>query len=588
MDRIKNRLNNETSKKSVNTDTYLNVNLEGKERLLLTDEINKIVNVGDRFNSERQKSKFYRILGSINPTITNALFNLDDSKNFNNWKGFNNLIFLDTSYPKDNNVNDLSDLNYLESIKNNLQEQDGWFGYIEPDKNKPSLCKFYDMEPTRKRFSFIPDIIPFNGKLGDTPVKNWEMTITYPHHVDSGHTMVNNGLLIISVTPVIVATKTMTAFGVSCYHNLTAGDSVKIIGTNGYNGTYTVARLGLDNGDYKDYFFVIDLPPNGVITQNSRMKRIVSGKESDYYFRVFKKIKTRNKPMIEKEDCDTYKLGFSENIYNDDIVQFSINDDIDVTDLVDNLGRPLSELYLTKTKTSSNGLFTSVSSGIETPYLSELKTSINNTYLQNIPAINLIHNGGQLPFPSHTPLEINISINNNYFYGDLVEYNTHEVKETILAEVSHRFNTMSRETNTNFSYYSSVGAIPKLTNINLGPRQEGYHYRAHSMIKIREFSSYIEQGDSSIIGMPNYAVDLGDGRYLWRDLLDIGYNQSDEKPLDYPFLNGCHYMYTNDCFLVRRQDAFDNWGLYYNKPPSDPLGERLTDKYTFNSEDEVC
>jgi len=90
-ERIKQRLGVDSSKISVNTDTYLKINLDGKEKLLPPDEINKVVNIGDRFDVERQRSKFYRILGTINPTISNALFNLSDGSLMNKytWSGFN-------------------------------------------------------------------------------------------------------------------------------------------------------------------------------------------------------------------------------------------------------------------------------------------------------------------------------------------------------------------------------------------------------------------------------------------------------------------------------------------------------------------
>ncbi len=182
-----------------------------------------------------------------------------------------------------------------------------------------------------------------------------------------------------------------------------------------------------------------------------------------------------------------------------------------------------------------------------------------------------------------------MNINSYNYYGDLVEYNKNEVKETILAEVSHRFNTLNRETSAPLDYVNSVGSNPPLTtHINLGPRQEGYFYKAHNLIKIREFSSYVEQGDKFTEGMPNYAVNLGDGRYLWRDLLDIGFNESNDKPLDYPFLNGSHYMYENYCFYLRRQDPFNDWGLFWSTFPNDPIGNKITDKFTSNSEDDDC
>ena len=590
------RLNSETSKNSVNTDTFLKINLEGKEKLLPPDEINKIVNVGDRFNIERQSSTFYRILGTLNSTVSNPLFNLTDNTMMNKftWAGFNNYDFLDTSYPKDNNVSDPTDLIFSESINRFLKEQNGWFGYIDPDITKSGLCNFIDVEPKRERFSFIPDTSPYHAP-NNQPVKNWELTITYPKETDKTHTLINGGLLIIEAVPVVVSTRNMIAFGMPCLHNLSIGDTVRITGTIGYNGDHVVVRTGLDNGDLKDYYFVVDLPPTGTVSGNSRIKKLFGGQESEYYFRIFRKIKTRNMPVIESDDYETYRVAFSENIFYDTISQFIFNEDVDVSNLTDNLNRPLSELYLTVIKTDSNGLFTNVSSGIETPFISKLNTSGINTFLQNVPAINRIHNGGALPFQTHIPLESQVTIinnnnisNNNDYYGDLVEYNQLEVKETILADISHRFNTISRETSSSINYVSALGQPPVTTNINLGPRQEGYFYKAHHLIRIRDFSSYVEQGSSTTDDIPEYAVSLPDGRFLWRDLLDIGFNESNEKTLDYPFLNGCHYMYNNYCFYVRRQDPFDNWNLYYSKFPADPIGDRLTNKFTVNTSEDVC
>ena len=587
--RIKQILNSEKSKLSVNTDTYLKINLDSKEILLPTDEINKVVNVGERFNVERQNSKFYRILGTINPTVSNALFNLNDSlySDKQTWSYFNSLDFLDTSYPKDGDVSDLTDVIYSDSIKKFLKEVDGWFGYTDPDKTKPALCNFFDMEPKRERFSFIPDINPFSGPK--EPVKNWELTISYPKDTDKTHNMVNGGLLIVETSQAIVSTRIMTAFGMGCLHNLNVGDIVRITGTVGYDGDHVVIRLGKDNGDLKGYYFVIDKPQNGSVSGNSRIKRMFGGVESEYYFRKFRKIKTRSSLVIEPDDYETYKLAFSENIYNDAITQFVFNEDIDVSDLTDNLGRPLSEIYLTIIKTDSDGLFTNISSGIESPFIAELNTSNTNGYLRDIPVINKIHNGvSGSPFISHTPLESNLNINLYNYYGDLVEYNKNEVKETILSEVSHRFNTLNRETSAPISYVNALGTPLTTTTIDLGPRQEGYFYKAHHLIKIREFSNYIEQGDKFTEGIPEYAVDLGDGRFLWRDLLDIGFNEINEKTLDYPFLNGSHYMYDNYCFHVRRQDPFNNWDLFFSSFPSDPIGSRITDQFNVNREDDIC
>jgi hypothetical protein len=598
MERTKQILNKELSVKNVNNDTYLKINIENSQRLLPTNEIYKIVNVAERFNVERQRCKSYRIIGTMNTTMSNPLFNLAEPINFDKytWSWLNSTIdFLDTSYPKDG-LNDETDLTYIASIKNNLKEKDGWFGVYDPDVTKSGLCNYIDMEPKRERFSFIPDKLPFLGTVNQQPVKNWELTITYPASSYSGHTMVNGGILITNRVAANLSTRDMTAIGLSCKHNLNVGDVVRIFGTTGYDGDHVVVRTGLDNGDLKEFYFVIDKPSTGVLSPNSRIKKLINNVESEYYFRKFRKIKTKVAPIIETDDYEAYRVGFSENFFNDSIIQFVFNEDIDVTDLVDNLGRPLSELYLTIIKTDSNKLFTNVSSGIETPYDSRLVNSNTIPYLRNIPSIHRIHNGTSGIFPTHTALETNVNINNtNDIYGDLVEFNVNTLTETVLSTVSHRFNTINREnTNTTLNYVYEVGKAtapltpPKIKTINLGPRHEGYYYQPHHLIKIRDFSSYIEVGDQFTGGVPSYAIDLGDTRIVWRDLLDIGFNESDIKPLDYPFLNNSHYMYDNYCFSVRRQDPFGVWGLYYGKFPADPTGDRITDKFTINSEDDVC
>lgn len=579
MNRIQQILNSQTSKNNVNTDTFLKINVESKERLLPPDEINKVVNVSDVFNNERQNSTFYRILGSINLNASNPLFNLDDPSftDLYTWKGFN---YQDPSNSKYRFNSDA----YPSVLNDNLKENNGWFGYYSQQLQQSGLNKFYDMEPKRNRFSFLPDIRSYHLQ-STSPIKNWELTITYPFSSDTKHPMVSDGLMIVEARQVVVSTRTMVAFGLACRHNLNIGDSVKISGTSGYDGEHVVVRTGLDDGALKEYYFVIDLPPTGIISGASKIKKVVGGVESEYYFRLFKKIKTRNFDVVKTDDYDTYKLAFSENIFADDVVQFVFNEDIDVSNLTDNLNRPLSELYLTTIKTNSGSgsdkLFSNVSDGIESPFINTLNNSDNLTYLLDIPVINKIHNGGTAPFKSHNPFNNDVTINDEFYYGDLVEFNSFEIKETILADVCHRFNTVNRETSPTMNYkISSIGQTKTLT---LGPRQEGYFYKAHYQIKIRNFSDYIEQGDQNTIDLPIYAINSGDGTYLWRDLTEIGTNG-----LDYPFLNGCHYMYDNYIMMVRRQDPYGLWNLYYDKFPADPTGISYPNNFDVNSSEDVC
>jgi hypothetical protein len=593
-ERTKQRLGSQNSKESVDTNTFLSVNLEGKLNLLPSNEINHVVNVAEQFDKERQACSFYKILGTINPTITNCLFNLSDSGNNDlyTYAAFNTPPFLSRSYPQDFDLDDEEDLTYSNSIKYFLKEKDGWFGYYDPDITKKALCNFFDMEPKRERFSFLLDYSPYKNENNLINVKNWEMTITYPYSSTSGHTMVKNGLLIVDTESLTISERNVTAFAVPCKHNLSIGDIVEISGTLGYDGVYNVYSTGLANGDLKDYYFVIDIPTTGSINIDSRMNKIVDNNRVNYYIRLFTKIKTKTAPKIETDDYETYQAGFSENFYNDQIIQFVFNEEIDVSNLKDNLGRPLSEIYLTMVKTTSNGLFTTIKSGIETPYIPNLKNTNSYPWLLDIPVIQKIHNStNNLPFQSHTPFENNVQPTGDVFYGDVVEYNQTTLLETILADVQHRFNTNNRQLVNDISevYGTATGNItqPLTRPLDLGPRQEGYFYKPHHQIKIRDFSNYIEDADFNVDMIPSYAI-IRDGKYVWRDLLSIGFNDGDIDTLDYPFLNGSHYRYQNYCFSLKRQDPYALWGLLYSNFPSDQTGDRITDRFTVKSSDDVC
>jgi hypothetical protein len=594
-ERITQRLVSQNSKESVNSDILLKVNIDGNERLLPNNDINYIVDVAKRFDYERQSCKLYKILGTINPTVSNCLFNLTNLNNQDNEQSisvFNSNLFLDRSYPRDNDVDDDEDTVFSRAIQTFLKEQDGWFGYYDPRIENKALCVYFDMEPARERFSFLPDFNPYNTPPNSPSVKNWELTITYPESTDTGHTMVRNGLLVIDTNQVFVSTRNMTAFGVPCKHNLQTGDMVRITGTNGYDGDHAVIRVGLDNGDLKEYYFVIDLPTTGNISNNSRMKKLIDGVESKYYFRKFKKIKTKSSPVIEIDDYETYQAGFSENFFNDPIIQFVFNEEIDISDLTDNLGRPLTELYFTMVKTTSNNMFGIVKSGIEVPFIPAINNGGLIPYLQEIPVISKIHNGGNLPFVSYTPLESNVLISNSVFYGDVVEFNISTLREVVLADVNHRFNTINRELPNSINYVIGPPSTPNGPNqtlqVNLGPRQEGYYYKAHNLIKIKNLSNYIEEADPIVDEIPSYALLRNDGKYIWRDILPIGFNDGETTTLDYPFLNGSHYRYDNYCVSLKRQDPYALWGLLYTNFPSDTTGDRITDIFTVNSADDVC
>tara|TARA_R110000850_G_scaffold243513_1_gene368334 strand:- start:9049 stop:10761 length:1713 start_codon:yes stop_codon:yes gene_type:complete len=570
MEENKIRLNSASSQESVNEDSFLKLKLESKTNLIPVGNIENVINLGEQFNKEREKSPYYRLTGTFNTLFNNVLFN---TTGVNSLKTFNNAKFRDITFPSNaTTISDLDqtegDLTYEESINKFLKEDNGWFGFKDPDPDNTSFCVFTDMEPNRNLFSMSPK----NG------VKNWEITVTFPIKVgqfpgDITNNLVSGGLLIADVEQTIINNRNMLTFTTPVKHGLSQGDTVKLKNLSSNNGKYTVVRLGKDNGDDKEYSFSVDI--NILVTLNvARMVRFVGGRESIYYVRRFKKITVRDGFELENDDYEIFPLAFCQTIYEDKVPKFVLNEDVDISNLKDNLGRPLSELYLTVIKTDSGGVFTPTKSGIKMPFISEVASNLG------IPDINRISNSTS----SHIPLDEDVNIEQDEFYGDVVEYNVLEQEEKVLADVYHSFNTMNRVTanggadNIDFSG----------TSVDFGLRYEGYLYKAHHRIQIRQFSTYVEQGTFTTLNKPTYASNLRDGRFIWRDLLDIGVNDGQNKTLDYPFLNGGHYINSSFTLALERQDPFNYYGLQYTAFPADEVGILVEDKFITKNTDDVC
>jgi hypothetical protein len=80
----------------------------------------------------------------------------------------------------------------------------------------------------------------------------------------------------------------------------------------------------------------------------------------------------------------------------------------------------------------------------------------------------------------------------------------------------------------------------------------GYYYQPHNSLTIRQFSDYIEEGDKkNVVDVPNYAYySPSKDTFLWKDLYSYGFIDSNNIGVNYPFLNGSHYPYTNIIFRI--------------------------------------
>lgn len=524
---------------------------------------------------------------------------------------------------------------FEDSINENLVEKNGWIGFINPNGlninnyNNVSLnkcmnnnkgCEMIDMYPDRSLFSFIPKV----NKYRDNRIeKNWDYCLTYPFENFYDNELVQyqckNGIKINGLKAkivddifeddfidtddgVIVTLKTI----IKNNFNINSLINIVLIGENEkgeeiievLDNNEKIARVGM-NGKHKEYYFSIYADELFEKLNNFknpseveiRVRKVSNIGLCEYYFRKYKRIpnfnntNVYNDDIVSNEEIKKYSkkefnstingLGFSRTIYNDRNAQLLFNDDINLKGLKDNLGREISEIYLTIVKNNdghkewyedkdytnnnitNSRCFGKITSGVEMldntvkdfniHTINNLSTDIItydsgatwnmlvDFYYQNF--FNTTINGdGEKVYTLIKPLEDDINQygtiveneRNNEFLGDIVELNKGELTEYTLTEVLHRFNTVQREILSDdfkdlivdeikyddFDLESGFSIEEKVYNdvkndtntikipFNIDP--EGYYYKPHYKIQLKEFKKLVKQGEHTRVIVENF------------------------------------------------------------------------------------
>lgn len=479
---------------------------------------------------------------------------------------------------------------FKRSINDNLIESDGWVGFLNPTTiniqnyydyainkcmNANKSGEQIDMYPDRTLYSFIPKVNRVRGRIE----KNWDYCLTYPYK-NYYNDIVQNGV-VNGIKCSIIEELNDTSFGTGktendvihlrsqIKHNLSEGSfiNITIINTAGYenySSDFPIKVLGLgDNGEDKEHIFAVNLSDIFAVASklNSlsyldadghfspryeiRMRKYELGTDCKYYFRKFKRLPNFKNTAVYADDCVTddeindncetdfgntiNKLAFSENIYADRIAQIIFDDDIVTTGIKDNLGRPLSEIYLTIVKRNAGWRewYNDKDYGNEKVEFShcfgKVTSGLDLGVEENAYNVHKLHNI-QNPASLHiqravSPLEDDIKIegftesgqgDKGLFLGDIVEFSPSRVQETTIETVYHRFNTAQRETDSSeFSgiTYQEIEAddyditsnftVSSYTlngngKIHLMP--EGYYYQPHYKLTIKEYADMVNQG----------------------------------------------------------------------------------------------
>lgn len=462
-------------------------------------------------------------------------------------------------------------MGYLEAVDANLTEENGWFGFINASNvdawvtddngekttlgigkydNSKLRCEFIDMYPDRTLFSFVPKYNQFRQHTEN----NWDILLTYPAEKNTEHSLIANGLLIAEIKRIdnyrghnILMVRTYTK------HNLKSNDELYFYysdGSGNYNRTTASCSVfGVGNLDGKDeghYFYTTDMSlitevlgvqaetdsvdsVNGDLKRYTfTLKRAYNGRESEYYIRMFKKLPNAIDGGNANLDREHYKLAFANSIYNDSVAQATFTDPIDVENLTDHLGRPVSEVYVTIIKRNRgydewyagdfgndniefSHCFGPVTGGFKfdmdkdystDDWISQRKKNNDISVIDNQSGFN---NGEEIR--DITEDEIKAGKEPPLFYGDIVEFIPYEYREVILDVAYHRFNTWQRDKGYLFSRedikedkwkvqeiasddYDLAGfVVTESSEYSDIKRPEGYYYQPHYRIPIKSFGN---------------------------------------------------------------------------------------------------
>lgn len=461
-----------------------------------------------------------------------------------------------------------------------------------PDKKD---CSFVDMFPNRELFLFNPIYNKNFNRLD----YNWDIILTYPYQNDDANLLVRTKDGVNSLCVLVAEKKSDSNNNESIFfksatrHNVISGDTVMVFV---YNGTETLQMPELfkvnGNGDYgdgdADYWFYFDASrfpsyvktkinkPEGnqewdteydeiidFITEDEyrlfeegdirkeiynnildtpelwiRFRKVVNGFPCVYYERRFTELV---KGGLDKE---IYKLAFSTTIYDDDCTQVTFTDSIDVDGIKDNLGRPLTSIYVTFVKkcvgndimynTDEENVFDN--ERIEPSYcftesvygyslsdrLDENDTGIARRELMR--DVRLIDGTTKVTVDDNT---VSYRIKDGDYHGDIVEFSPSSYRETVIADSAYRFNTYQRDyiqTNDNLKFiyheidyddYSLNEEGFKIREVSekVGKYNEGYFYSPHFEMPIKESGVLRQDAHFEVNLMDAYPVQ-SDGIYI--------------------------------------------------------------------------
>ena len=534
-------------KSAPSVDQQLPITLQGKNQTLVEFDRTTNVSLAQVYDNERQASTIFR------PTVKTSLVYSNEFFGTTNYTPFvNNLYYV------------LPEL----STQNNI-----WRGYPQ----------YYEFDFFRNDSD--------NTHIGYVPKSaysyNWTFNFTYAYENDYKKKLgaiINNTQfnwiaeegIPFTINRSQLNGNDIISFQCICSHGLSFGESVELI-IDGEVFKYRTETLfevnSFGNGLLGSEVFIFNLFDIGYTgnTFNTGIKgtfrRVANAKNptetrSKYYVR-------RNRVVIDNDNIVITRTGFEKTPFIDDkklelssitpnkitrvsqktssnVYTVTPKRDIDLSKLIDNQKRPITELYLTVINRGYSGYFNRPVNNVGLKQGWEFNITQQNNFWWSD---NNVNSNSNIEVDSYTKTD---GTTKTFYYnktlsigdvidGDFCEWNDYEQIERVVSAYHQKIKY-------NQEVFQTVNDVTD--------NAPGYYYRGHTPMTIKVFSDYVETGEPNAIqDIPTYSYfSKTDQEFRWRDIYTYGFFDQLGRGVDYPFFNNAHYPYLNTIFRIIPDD----------------------------------
>ena len=515
-------------KSAPSVDQEISLSLKQQSQQITEYDRSQVVSLAQIYDNERQECRIFRPTFKVN-------------------------YFYDNTYTGTTNytpfVNTLYYVDQIGSMSNNIWK--GFPQYYEFDFYRPNVNDQHINYRSKSAYTY-----------------NWTYYVSYPHtnNYDKQLSYTLNGTSLTWYAhegiPFYIQNNVQNGSNVISFqcispHGLSVGEYVELsINYNNIN-LFQVFSLGNDNLGSDIYIFnVYNVGYTGATFANNvtgTFKRVgnpdnILETKSKYYIR-------EHKIITNVDDCIMTKNAFEKNIFpeqkqfefssitpnrisrvsqknSSNSYNITVNYDINLTDVIDNQKRPVSELFLTIINRGYTGYFNKPNNGVglKQGWEFNLTNTVNYWWDDTNLSSNSNVRVSAYTLSSKTFYYNQTLMSGDTIDGDFCEWNDYDQIERVISP-----------------YYQKIKYNQDIfqTTSDVDTNAPGFYYQPHTSMRIRVFSDYIETGNVQSVDMvPSYSYfSNSDQEFRWRDIYGYGFIDNLGRGVDYPFLNRAQYPF---------------------------------------------